>query len=277
MKNFFALAVSLFFAASAANAQYFYKDIVNNAELTKSITLYKENKVRKVSVTSIEPDGTPSEGFFCEKTINKKCTQISFFSRSNFTPASLFVSDFSEDGYLIHSSDSSQLSVTNTNYEYDAQKRVSKITSVMKSLDDDFMTEQKEEHIYQYTHKGVPERMFLVNNSKDTVLILFAANDDGLIETEMNTQDGSYYYYYYDSNKRLTDITLSSDLRPKPVPQYIFQYNQQGNISQMTTVEEGNKDFTVWKYKYENGMVVSEKCYGKRGAEIMGSLEYEYK
>lgn len=277
MNKALAILLSVFLICSTSNAQYYYKDLLNTAEIKKTIEQYKANKVRQVNVVHFEPNGTQSNGFYCEKKINKKFNQVSLFSRSDFSPASMFVSDFSDNGLLVHTSDSSMLSVTHTTYEYDAQNRVTNISSTMKSLDDDFVTEENEEHVYKYSEKGIPERMFLIKNKKDTIMILFAANENGLVETEMNTNDGSYYYYYYDTKNRLTDIALSTEARPRPTPQYIFQYNSQGDIAQMTTTEEGNKDFTIWKYQYDNGMVVREKCYGNKGTILVGTLEYEYK
>lgn len=268
--------LGILFFLPTAFSQFYYKDLYSNGQLLSTLARYKENKVRKVDVKSFEDDGTESVGFFCEKKLNKDYTRVELFTRSDMTPASLFTSVFSKEGLLLSTTDSSTLSVVKTNYEYTADGKLEKIATFMQSMDDDFATTESEQHIYQYSASGLPERMFLVNNL-DTTLILFAADEDGNIATEMNTKDDSYYYYYYDKKNRLTDIALSNELRPRPTPQYIFQYNNQGQLSQMTAVEEGNKDFTVWKYQYNNGMVVSEKCYGKKGTKLLGSVEYDYK
>ena len=53
------------------NAQYYYKDIISNKQITADLNAYKENKIRKISVKSFEDNGIESEGFFCEKKISK--------------------------------------------------------------------------------------------------------------------------------------------------------------------------------------------------------------
>ena len=54
-----------------ANAQYYYKDILSNKQITADLNAYKENKVRRISVRSFEENGVESEGFFCEKKIGQ--------------------------------------------------------------------------------------------------------------------------------------------------------------------------------------------------------------
>ena len=44
----------------------------------------------------------------------------------------------------------------------------------------------------------------------------------------------------------------------------------------MTVTQEGGSNFLIWKYAYDNGMRVREKCYGK-DRKLMGSIVYEYK
>ena len=44
----------------------------------------------------------------------------------------------------------------------------------------------------------------------------------------------------------------------------------------MTALEEGSKSFYVWKYSYENGLRVKERCFTDE-RKLMGSIEYEYK
>ena len=44
----------------------------------------------------------------------------------------------------------------------------------------------------------------------------------------------------------------------------------------MTAVEEGSKSFYVWKYNYENGLRIKERCFTDE-RKLMGSIEYEYK
>ncbi len=59
---FIILFISMF---SGAFAQYFYKDIWTNQQLTKEFAVLKNENKRTISVKSFEDDGEPSEAFYC--------------------------------------------------------------------------------------------------------------------------------------------------------------------------------------------------------------------
>ena len=47
------------------------------------------------------------------------------------------------------------------------------------------------------------------------------------------------------------------------LPDYIFEYNNAGLVTQMTATEEGGSYYFIWKYTYDNGLRVKEKCFSK--------------
>lgn len=273
------LALPLFFcmAASGAQAQYYYKDIVSNIQLQEDMTRYRENKIRSINIKSFEDNGTPSEGFFAQKKINKDYSRTELMTRSNISAPSMLTTYFNNKGQVLQTNDSSEISVTNTTYQYDAEGRISKIATGIRSSDDDFTSEIHEQHLYVYDDKGLPQKMTRVKNYKDSIVILFAADEHGNIVIEKDTRSGTKFYYYYDAKNRLTDVVQENDFKLRMHPDYIFEYNNTaGLISQMTTTEEGGNNYYVWKYTYDNGLRVREKCYTKE-RKLMGTIEYEYK
>ncbi|MFZ1529913.1 MAG: hypothetical protein WAT19_14245 [Ferruginibacter sp.] len=262
--------------APGAWAQYYYKDIISNGQLTVTMQLYKENKVRNVDIKSFESDGSESEGFFCRKKISKDYRSVELFTRSAISSPSLFTSVFNTDGTLSYTNDSSDISVTKIFYHYDEQKRVRSIVSSVRSQDDDFVNEILEEHLYEYGTEKLPVKMFRIKNHTDTTLILFANDEHNNLGIEKDTRSGTKYYYYYDNQGRLTDVVQENDFKLRPMPDYIFEYDSNGNLSQMISTEEGANNYFTWKYKYENGLRTSEKCYSK-DRRLMGSVQYEYK
>ena len=62
----------------------------------------------------------------------------------------------------------------------------------------------------------------------------------------------------------------------KMLPDYIFEHNSAGLVTQMTTTEEGGSYYYIWKYTYDNGLRISEKCFSKE-RRLMGTIQYEYK
>ncbi len=260
----------------ASNAQYYYKDIVSNNQLLAEMAQLKGQKVRSVKITSFEDDGRPSEGFEIEKQINRNYTAVETFTRSNVTGPSLFTSTFTKDGLLIQTVDSSDLAVNTSKYEYYDKKRIKSILSQVHSSDDDFTNEITEDHYYFYDETGLLLRMYLVKNESDTTIILFSADENKNISIEKDTKSGKSYYYYYDTNNRLTDIVHLNTFNQKMLPDYIFEYNTAGLITQMTTTEEGGSYYYIWKYTYENGLRIREKCFSKE-RRLMGTIEYTYK
>ena len=259
-----------------ADAQYYYKDLISNRQLVEEMNKLKEQKVRSVSVKSYEDDGSPSDGFFCEKTISKSFGKVETFTRSNVTGASQFISYFNKNGLLEKTIDSSAISVTTVVYAYDEKDRIKNIRSQIRSNDDDFTSEIQEDHRYEYNNKGQVQKLIRIKNSTDTAIVLFSMDDNENVSIEKDTKSGNSYYYYYDSKKRLTDIVHLNAFNNKMLPDYIFEYNPAGQVVQMTTTEEGSSYYYIWKFIYDNGLRIREKCFSKE-KRLMGTIEYEYK
>lgn len=268
-------AACLIIFTSTVHAQYFFKDIVSNNQLLADMKAYKENKVKKIVLKSFEDNGAESEGFFCEKKINKDYTKTELYTRADISAASLFTSTFDKDGKLLRTYDSSLLSVTEIKYSYNTDQKIRNIFSSVRSKDEDFNNSITEEHIYSYENNK-PVKMTRVKNSSDTTDILFQLDDNGNVAIEKDTKNGTKFYYYYDAKNRLTDIVQENEYSKNMKPDYIFEYNNAGLITQMTAMEEGSKSYYVWKYSYDNGLRTKERCFTDE-RRLMGSIEYEYK
>ena len=262
--------------ALSANAQYYYKDILSNKQLIAEMAQLKDQKVRTVSLKSFEDDGSPSEGFFCEKNISKNYSTVETLTKSNVTGASVFTSTFNDKGLLTQTIDSSDISSSTSLYTYTGGGLIKSILSIVRSSDDDFKNEIKEEHIYEYDDRDMPVKMIRIKNFGDSTLFVFSNDENNNISIEKNTKTGDTYYYYYDIKKRITDVVRLNQFNQKMLPDYIFEYNNAGLITQMTTTEEGGSYYYIWKYTYENGLRVREKCFSKE-KRLMGTIEYEYK
>ncbi|MEO6290348.1 MAG: hypothetical protein ABIO76_10520, partial [Ginsengibacter sp.] len=97
--------IFLLLPAFALKAQYYYKDIWNNQQLTTEFSILKNEKLKAVKIKSFEDNGEPSDGFFCEKKINKNYLQSEMISKSYITGESLLVSDYNKDGRIIKTTD----------------------------------------------------------------------------------------------------------------------------------------------------------------------------
>ncbi len=276
MKKYTIFFFCILMAGNSLQAQYYYKDIVSNLQVNADMAAYRDAKIKNIKITSLEGNGEPSEGFLCEKKLAKDYRKSSLYTSSVVAGNSLLETFFNEKGQITSTYDSSMISVSSSQYFYDSKERISKIVSTSKSNDDDFINLVTEEHLYEYNDNNLPTRMIRVKNRVDSTVILFSGDEQNNVTIEKDTKTGAKYYYYYDSKNRLTDVVKANEYRRNLVADYLFEYNTNGSLVQMTTTEEGGNDFVVWKYSYENGLRVKERLYNKE-RKLMGSIEYEYK
>ena len=264
-------------AVTATKAQYYYKDIVSNKQALAERPVLKEQKIRNILVHSFEGNHDPSPGFFCEKKISKDYRRVETYTKSNITGKALLTTYYNSSDQLLQSTDSSELSVSTSLYQYDDKGNIASIISTSHSSDDDFATRLVEEHRYQYDAVGKPVKMLRTRNNKDTATIFFTIDEQGNVTDEVDkSKNGKQYYYYYNDKNRLTDIVKFNVVKNKLLPDFIFEYNSQGQVTQMVAVEEGaNSDYYTWKYVYNDGLRIIEKCFSKENI-LLGYFEYEY-
>lgn len=276
--KFFAGITLLIAVSSGVNAQYFYKDIWTNQQLTKEFAILKNENIRTISVKSFEDDGEPSEGFYCERKIDRNFTKSEMISRSYITNQSLLVSYYNEKGWIIKTVDSTQTSLARSEYEYDNKGRIIMTTNFTKANDETGGITETHQYIYNAT--GKPEKMIRRKNNADVSTINFTIDDKGnVIDEEEITRGvkGRKYFYYYDDKNHLTDVVHYNERAKRLLPDYMYEYNQSGQIKQMISTEDNISNYFTWKYTYNDQRLrESEKCYSKE-KRLLGSIQYEYK
>ncbi len=256
-------------------SQFYYKDIVSVKQANDEMAGYVQNKVRKVIVKSFEANGQLSEGFFCEKIISKDFKKADLYTKAESAPKSQSTSYYNNKGLLESTLDSSEIITTRSTYFYDADNRLIKITSALRSADDDFVNTLLEDHVFIYGDDFYPDKMYRIKNRTDSSAILFSKDEHGNISVEKDLKTGGIYYYYYDDKSRLTDIVHSTDYNTRMIADYIFEYDEAGDLNQMISTEAGKQNYLIWKYMYEKGMLSKERCYDKK-RKLLGYIEYEY-
>ena len=261
---------------STVNAQYYYNDIVNNKQVMAELAVLKEKKVKGVKVISLESTGEETEGFICQKKINRDFTEVEIYTETSESYPNSFMSYFNRSGLLEKTVDSSEAGATTITYTYDAAGRIVSINSTKHFATDDDAGVVVEKHLYNYNAAGILQQMVLVKNNRDTTLFVFEADESGNIIIEKNAKTAEVYYYYYDSKNRLTDIVHSYNFQKKLFTEYSFEYNYAGQLVKMITSEKEGAYYFTWRYNYDDGLRTNERCYSKEG-RIMGSVEYLYK
>ncbi|MFZ1306396.1 MAG: hypothetical protein WAT20_05260, partial [Ferruginibacter sp.] len=276
MIKFTIIFLITFTTSSNLCAQYYYNDIINNKQVLAELAMLKEKKINGVKVTSLEATGEETEGFTCQKKINRDFTEVEIYTSTNETYPNTFISYFTKTGLLQRTVDSSEAGATTIDYTYDAAGRLISINSSKRFATEDDAGVVLEKHLYNYSAAGILEQMVLIKNNRDTTLFLFEADEAGNIIIEKNARTAEVYYYYYDAKNRLTDIVHRYSYQKNLFTEYSFQYNQAGQLAKMVTSEKEGAYFFTWRYVYEDGLRINERCYSKEG-RIMGSVEYKYK
>jgi hypothetical protein len=274
MKNMF-LFLSAFFATTAANCQYYYLDIIGTKQTNQQYKMLRAYQYKRINATSFEGN-EPSKDFVLEQMISNDGKRITTRSASIGNSESYFISDYINNR-VVKTVDSSNNAINTVLYEYDNAGRLLQMNSTSEDFDGKFISE--ENHVWSYDDKGNPEKMLKINNKIDTTVVLFKTDEQDNVAEERWTKNNrpiETYYYYYNPKKQLTDIVRFNKKAKVMLPDFIFEYDNTGHISQMTQTQKGNANYLVWKYIYnENGMKQKEIVFNKQ-REMLGRIEYNY-
>ncbi|MDQ2719495.1 MAG: hypothetical protein M3Z26_07020 [Bacteroidota bacterium] len=268
--------ISVLFSSFSVNAQYYYKDILANLQLNNEFLILKTQQIKTINLKSFEDNDEPSEGFFCEKKINKNYSQSEMISKSYITGQSLLVTDYNQDGRVITTTNNTTTTTNVVRYEYNNQGKISLINTITRGEGDS--TGITETHEYIYDSNGNLQKMLRKKNNLLLSTITFIMDDKGNIIEEDAAGKGNdkKYYYYYDEQNRLTDVVHFNERAQRLLPDYMFEYNQVNLIKQMISIDETASNYFIWKYSYNDKRLPEiQKCYSKE-KRLLGTIQYEY-
>ena len=259
-----------------AHAQFYYKDVVTTAQTNEQIKLYKSNRVKKVVIRSFEPTDEPTQNFICYQEVSPSFNSIKTFSQTVQTLQSVLTSQFNFKGQLTRSSDSSNSTLTVSTYTYDTEGKLAVVDISIQAYA--YNTKETEKHIWSYKD-GFPDQMLKIKNNSDTVVVTFVKDENGNVGEEEWRRNGNLvqkYYYYYDAQHRMTDLVRYNERAKRLLPDYIFEYNPAGQLTQMIAVQTGTSNYLTWRYQYnDKGLKEKESCYNKQ-KQLMGYVTYKY-
>jgi antitoxin component YwqK of YwqJK toxin-antitoxin module len=121
--------------------------------------------------------------------------------------------------------------------------------------------------------------MVRVKGISDSSVIRFETDQAGRVLEEyplVNGKPGDKTYYYYDSLGRMTDIVRFNEKAGRLIPDYMFDYYDNGAIKQMVTLEAGTLAQGTWIYLYDDkGLTTEEKFYNAQ-KKLAGRMAYQY-
>jgi hypothetical protein len=277
MKNKLSVVLMILTAiifAAPANGQYYYSDIVATKQTNQLYKLLRAFQFKRISATSYDGN-LPSKDFVLEQSIAGDGSKITTRSATIGSIESYFTGYY-QNNKIARTVDSSNHAINTVNYEYDNSGRIVSISSSGKDFDGTFTN--TEVHNWSYNEKGLPEKMVKIKNMSDTTFVAFVYEEDNVAEEKWikNNRTIETYYYYYNPKNQLTDVVRYSPKAKAMLPDYIFEYDTWGHLTQMTQTQSGTANYLTWKYAYnENGMKEKEVVFNKQ-KELLGRIEYNY-
>lgn len=245
-------------------------------KLNHEFAILKNANIKSIKINSFDEKDEPSEGFFCEKKINKNFTQSEMMSKSNITGQSLLITDYNASGQIIKTTTTTPNTTNTVEFEYDSNGHISFIHT--KTVADGDRSGIIETHEYIYENNK-PVKMFRKKNNLLVSTITFLSDDKGNIieEDASGNSSDKKYYYYYDGNNRLTDVVHYNLIARRLLPDYMFEYNNNNEPKQMISVDESGRNYFIWKYAYDDRTLPEiQKCFSKE-KQLLGTIQFEYK
>ena len=270
------LLLTFFFVLYHCSAQYYYNDVVSLKESNHIYQLLKKNNVQEVSATSTEADHTPTPGFVYSKTIKNNGALILTHTELETGGTSDDYDTYAND-LLVKSSDSADNILTTVDYTYDTNANTLQVQT--ETEDTAMDTHSTELHQWFYTG-NIPDSMMRIKDKTDTTFIHFKKDEHQNITEELWMKKGrqiEHYFYYYDDKSQLTDIVRYNIEAQKMLPDYVFDYNDNGILASLTQVPQGSSDYVVWQYIYdERGLKTKDVLFDKH-QQLLGTVTYTYR
>lgn len=270
----------------SANAQYYYQDIYNTLETNRQHEQYRANRVQSVRILSLDAQKQPSPGFHCSKTFSPDYRQTTTVTKSFSTGADRLISFFDTEGKIIRTIDSAANSTSQTRIYYNRSGKIDSLVFLSYAAEqmktDSFLRYNaryrlRETHIYYYDSSGVVKKMERKKNNRLYSTIYFEKDGAGHVFKEYEKNNGRPVYYYKYKNNRLTDVFHYNNRRKKMIPDYLFDFDEQGRLTTKTVVLANSHNFLEWHYSYnQKGQINKQLCYND-DKELQGSLIFKYR
>jgi hypothetical protein len=274
MKYTFILLL-LLLLTSQSKSQYYFNDIIATKQSNNQYHLLKTNGIRKVKIINKEADNTVLDGFKVEQEINKDCSEIVTTSSSSVGSSTL-TSYYTTSG-IIKTEEVSNGVSNSLDYVFYENGLLQKLTS--NTIDKSNKRNSTESHEWFYTSNLLPLKMLKLKNNSDTTIIRFVTDEKGLVTEEHWSRKGKNtesYFYYYNEQNNISDIVRYNSRVKKMLPDFMYEYNENGALKQMIQVLPGSSNYNTWVYTYlTNGLKEKEFCYDKQ-KKLVGAVEYSY-
>ena len=268
-----------------AKGQYYYQDLHRTLQTNEDHQQYRTDGVHQINIASFDAQQQPSPGFKCIKSFSPDYRRATTTTQSFSTGKDVLISDFDQHGRVVHTVDSSVVSIAHTYIHYNEAGHIDSMVFLSYATDkgktDSLLHfkvdyQLRETHAFTYDSSGRPTTMVRLKNGRSYATIYFATDSAGHVFKEYQKQGQKPVYYYKYQGDQLTDIFHYSRDQKRMIPNYLLDYDSQGRLLKKTVVLAGSSDYLVWQYSYNNkGQISQQRCFNKEGA-LQGRLVFRY-
>lgn len=238
---------------SLATGQYYYTDLIGLEQTQKNYDIIRKNRIKEIAGTGTSAEGEVNILSKTEiPTDGKKITRT--LSENNNTRE--LVNQFYDLGRLKKTAIKKPGTETIIEYQYNWNGLLTTLVSTTK--DSASGSSIAELHQWEYSASGFPKKMIKKTSGMDTVTVEFQTDSSGLVLEETWIKKGKKietYYFYYNPDNRITDIVRFNTTAQKLLPDYVFEYNEKGQLVKMIQIGLNGRYITHWDYSYfPNGL-----------------------
>ena len=266
------------FVFNIVKGQYYYNDIIGNQQNNQQFGLMRNAGVKNISVIyASESSGADT---IIQQQFAKDYSQSVTKFLGDTLQQSVIIKIYQNDR-IQSSLEKNKSSEIQIEYGYDDLGRIKTINSVSKDRSDSAANYSVSEwHSWTYNNAGKPLQMFRIKNTTDTLTVNFVLDETGNVVEEHWLKRGvgiETYYYYYNKENRLTDIVRFNKKYKRLLPDFTFEYNTQGFVTQMLQVpNSSNTNYLIWNYTYNDKNLKQEEICTNKQKQLVGKMEYVY-
>lgn len=271
------LVISIVLASSlGASCQYYYLDVVGTRQTNEQHKKLAQTGFKKVVASSFEGNSQPSTDFKLEQTITNNGTVVVTNSATVNSGEAFFTSYFTNN-LLVKTVDSSNNAINSVLYKYNDGGNLEATIATNRDFDGTLIS--TEQHVWSYYTNGKPAQMVKIINNTYSLFIKFILDEAGNVGEEKwfkNDRLSENWYYFFNNANNLTDIVRYNRKAKQMLPDFMFEYDAAGMITQMIQTQSVNANYLIWRYVYNpNGLKQREIVFNKQ-KELLGKIEYNY-
>jgi hypothetical protein len=270
----FLILLAFAFSFSTVNAQFYYKEYLENAKTNVQLGVIIANKIGKITISKDTDEGVDKIKTTQSYSNNYQQSTTKYFVNDDIkkTVETLFANKKIASTLLVNKS------ITNTiSYTYNDNNLLVKTDNQSNDSINKFSF--GEQLIWQYNSSNKLASVIKIKNKTDTVKTIFSLDNAGNIIEENSYNKNRLvetFYYYYSKNNQLTDVVKYFTKVDKLLPIFTLEYNNNNELSVVNEYNFSLKTFVIHNFFYNTMGLLSQENIVYKNSNQKETISYEY-